>query len=257
MSRGGRRLRSALILLIAVLAVLAIADRVAVRAAQGEIERRLVERAEITGGDVDVSIHGFPFLTQVASGRYRDIAVEARGVTLQDVRDVDLSARLRGVELSLSDLRGGGRPPVPVDSVDGHVVVPYTELARRGLEAGAAQGLRALSLSGAGDDVAVSATVEVLAFEVQGRARAGVSIADGAAHLRVGDIEIQELGGNGLDPDGLELPGPALTAVTALMNEALEQSLALPSLPYGLRITSAVAQRDGLRINAAASDVTL
>lgn len=242
-----RTLRRLLILAAVLVVGLAIVDRVAVRIAQDQIASRLVDQAGLTGGSVDVSIHGFPFLTQVARGEYSDIEVQARGVSLQDVQDLDISARLRGLQLSVADLRGGERPAIPIDSVAGYVTVPYTEITRRALEAGADDGLTALSLRRAGSAVALTATATVLGFEVRGSADAAVSFADGAARLRISGVDIQ----------GLGVPDSVVASVVSVINLVLAQALELPALPYGLELTSVVAASSGLRINAAATDVVL
>lgn len=247
MSRSLRKLRTMLILLAVLAAVLAVVDRVAVRAAQSEIAQRLVEAAGFSGGSVDVSIHGFPFLTQVARGRFSDIEVQAHGVTLDDLRDLDISAHLRGVHLSVSDLRSGARPDVPVESAVGSVTIPYSELVRRALAAGADDGLSALSLRRSGNQVAVVAKLTVLGVQVQSRAQAKVTFDGGIGYLSVSDVDI----------DGPGVPKVMRDAAVAAINTALAQALRVPALPYGLQLSSVVASSTGIRINAAALDVTV
>lgn len=247
MSRSRRKLRAALVLLAVLAVALGVVDRVAVRVAQDQIAQRLVDTAGFSGGSVQVSIHGFPFLTQVARGRYADIEVQARGVALQDIHDLDISARLHGVQLSLSDLRSGERPDVPADSADGYVTIPYAELERRALEAGADDGLMSLSLRRSGDEVALSARATVLGVEVQGTAQAQVTFDDGSPHLTVSDVDIE----------GVGVPQSTVAAVVVVVNTVLARALELPALPYGLQLTSVVAAAGGIRINAAALDVIL
>lgn len=242
-----RSMRTFLILLAVLVVGLAVADRVAVRAAQDQLASRVIDRGGLSGGSVEVSIHGFPFLTQVIRGRYTDIEVQARGVTLQDVQDLTVSAHLRGVRLSMSDLRASVRPDLPVDSADGYVVVPYDELARRGLELGADEGLRALSLRRAGTAVGVSATITVLGVEVTGSAEAGVSFTDGQPSLAVSAVDLGPL----------DVPDSVARAAVAVLNLALARAIDLPALPYGLELTSVSATSAGVRINAAATDVVL
>lgn len=242
-----RTLRTTLILLAVLAVVLGVVDRVAVRVAQDQMAKRLVDTAGLSGGSVEVSIHGFPFLTQVARGRFADIEVQAQGVALDDLQDLDISAHLRGVQLSVSELRSGQRPDVPAQSVDGNVTIPYAELARRALAAGADDGLSALSLRRSGEAVALSARVTVLGVEVQASARARVTFDDGAPHLIVSDSDI----------DGRGVPQAALDAAGLVVNTVLARALELPALPYGLRLTSVVATSGGIRINAAARDVIL
>jgi hypothetical protein len=245
--RSLRKLRTALILLAVLAVVLGVVDRVAVRVAQDQIAQRLLDMAGFSGGSVEVSIHGFPFLTQVARGRYADIEVQARGVALQDIQDLDISAHLRGVRLSASDLRSGGNLDVPADSAQGYVTIPYTEVARRAVEAGSDLGLSALSLRRSGRDVAIAAKVTVLGVEVRPSAQAQVSVDGGAPHLILGDVHL----------DGFGVPSAAVDAAVLVITTVLDRALELPTLPYGLQLTSVIAASSGIRINAAAADVIL
>jgi hypothetical protein len=246
-SGGARRLRALLVVLVLLLGAAVAVDRVAVNVAQGEVEQQLIERAGIYGGDVDVSIHGFPFLTQVARGHYDDIEVDARGVSLEDLQGLDFGARLRGVHLSVSDLRGDARPPVPVDTVVGWLVVPYEELARRALQVGADDGLADLSLSPAGDKVALQATLTVLGTRLSGSAEASVALRGGEPQLSVDEVDL----------GAVDLPESAVDTVVDVVNRVLAVAIDLPSLPYGLQLGAIAAQADGVRVDAAASDIVV
>src|SRR5437773_4699274 len=138
-----------------VLLVLAlIADRVAAQAAQSAVAARLQTELKLADKPA-VSVHGFPFLTQLFGGRYRDVEVIARGVTAQQFSDLTVHAHLRGLHVPFSKLTSGDVDQVPVDHVAGTVGLPYDQIAR-------AAHIPGLSLSASGDSVRVAGTVTVL-----------------------------------------------------------------------------------------------
>src|SRR5437763_15229435 len=85
---------------VAVLAVLLVAaDRVSVAVAENQISDRLTSAYGLPGKP-GVSITGFPFLTQVAAGDYRQIDVSASQVPADGATLHDLKVHLSGVHRS-------------------------------------------------------------------------------------------------------------------------------------------------------------
>ncbi|QLY29231.1 DUF2993 domain-containing protein [Nocardia huaxiensis] len=56
------------------------------------------------GSDPEVEIRGFPFLTQVAGGKYDNIEVRAKGVGTEEFGFVDVEANLYGASIPFSDI---------------------------------------------------------------------------------------------------------------------------------------------------------
>lgn len=129
--RGVReRMRVARIVLI-VLGVLGVlfvaADRIALAVAQG----KAAERAQATEGlaaKPKVTITGFPFLTQVLSGKLDEVKVSAKDIAAdgggQSVRVDSFHADLRGVKLS------HGFSTAIADSAAGNAFLTYADLSK-------------------------------------------------------------------------------------------------------------------------------
>src|SRR6266480_3369678 len=91
------------VVFVLLLVALVIADRVAVSAADAAVEKRLAEQAPFGASNKpDVSIRGFPFLTQALSGKYDDIEVSGDSLRLEQVSGVDFDAHMHGVHVPLS-----------------------------------------------------------------------------------------------------------------------------------------------------------
>jgi hypothetical protein len=99
---------------VVVLALLTVADRIAVRVASSRVADE-VQSSQHLAAAPTVSIHGFPFLTQAFNGRYDDIEVTSRGLVRGRIVASSVTASLRGVRLALGDALGGSLPAVPVD----------------------------------------------------------------------------------------------------------------------------------------------
>ena len=242
-----RRLRRLLILVAALVVVLAVADRIALRAAQNEAQRQVVARATWTGGTTTVTIHGFPFLTQVATGNYHDIEVTAQGVSLQGIDGIDADVHLHGVHLPLSSLLQSGTPKVPIDAVEGQATIPYSQLEQRAVALGGADGIKSLTLNKDGSMVRVDAviTIPIIAIPLNASASASLSIDGSQATLVASSVQVA----------GTTVPASVTSAVLSSINKALASSFVVPTLPYGLRITSIQAGDDGVIAQASATGV--
>src|SRR5436190_16668275 len=95
-----RRLLLVLVLLVGGLAVL---DRVAALAAERVVSERIQQNAGLASRP-DVSIGGFPFLTQAADGTYDDVTVTVHGVRRGDLVVDTIRAHMTGVTVPASDV---------------------------------------------------------------------------------------------------------------------------------------------------------
>ncbi|HEX2416716.1 MAG TPA: DUF2993 domain-containing protein, partial [Micromonosporaceae bacterium] len=109
---GGRKLGIGLLTsLLVLLGLLVVADRAAAWMAEDRIAEQITKRAaerEIRmRGEPDVSVEGFPFLTQVMAGEFQAINIRMSGVSLDGV-DVDtLDIRATGVAADVGKLMNG------------------------------------------------------------------------------------------------------------------------------------------------------
>ena len=120
-------LRRVLIPLFVLVALLVVADRVAVHYADRVVAQR-VERDQGLSSKPDVSIGGFPFLTQAISGRYDDVTVTLHDVRRGPVRVDRLTAHLNGVHVSLGAVFAQHLNSVPVDRATAQVFVTFADL---------------------------------------------------------------------------------------------------------------------------------
>jgi hypothetical protein len=123
-----RALRILLILVVILGGLFVIADRVAVNFAEGEVADKL-KTSENLATTPDVSIKGFPFLTQVAGGELDDVEVgidgyEADTGSSGKIRIDDLRADMKGVAFS------GDYSSATAATATGTASITYAELLK-------------------------------------------------------------------------------------------------------------------------------
>lgn len=222
--RGAPRL---VVVAVLVLAALVAADRLTAFLATRSLAKR-VQSAQQLAARPGAAIRGFPFLTQVLTGRYREVDLATRAPVIeQGVRISAASVRLRGVSVGLSDMLHGAVADVPVRSGRGTALLTYGDLNR----------LAQQNAGGAGADV-------TLASAGPGRVRVtgpfGLSITTAAS---VVDGQLR------LSPDAGQLsalPAPVRDQVSSL----LAGPLPLPRLPFNVRVRSGTFTQQGLKIDA-------
>ncbi|HEY8475049.1 MAG TPA: DUF2993 domain-containing protein [Natronosporangium sp.] len=237
-----RALRRILILLVVLVALLAVADRVAAWAAQRAVAEK-VER-ELAGADVqsappEATVNGIPFLTQVAAGRYDSVTLRLRNVGTGEITLPLVELTASGVDAPASTIIDGDGPIV-ADRVDGTALIGYATVA-------ALTQLEGLELS-AGEDgqLAVRLPTELVGQPVVLVGVAGLEVIDSGVQLHVDNLEVEEP----------PLPPGAEQRVTELIQQ-LAVTVQLPPLPYGLQLAGVAAAADGLAVSVTAQDVPL
>lgn len=241
-----RRVRALIIVLVVLAVLFVVADRISLRVAQDEVRDQVLRHASWTGGRTEVHIGGFPFLTQVLRGDYREVEVRAEDVTIRDVPDVTVQVTLHGVHLSMSDLRAHDLNDVPVDRIEGTAEVTYQAVADRIADAGRQIGITDVGLRSSDGELQLAVSLDLLGQRVVGVADGSLAVSDGALRITA----------TGLDVDGsapAELADPALAAVNAVLTDVA----VLPTLPYDLKLTSVSLTADGIRADAVATDVSV
>ena len=104
-------------------------DRIAVVAAQRQVARD-VQAQEHLEVRPDVSIGGFPFLTQLVEGTYDDVTLVADGVRSGPLLVSRIEAHLAGVHLSLGEVLKQDASRIPIDRVRASVLLRYADLNR-------------------------------------------------------------------------------------------------------------------------------
>ena len=113
--------------LVVIVVLLAILDRVALWSAQHDVAERLQADAQLQSAP-DVSIRGYPFLTQLISGDYDDVDVVVRGLDNDTVRIDRLSVHVSGAHVSMGDVLSQNRSRVRVDRATAQLHLTYADL---------------------------------------------------------------------------------------------------------------------------------
>jgi len=202
----------------ALLAVVLVADRVAVICAENRAGRQIGERG--FSAKPHVVIAGFPFLTQLAARRLNKVVIRAEGTKLGplDVKRLDLT--LHGIRAG-----PGGRT---ASRLSGTALVGFAGLARM-------TGTPGLTLSAGGGPDRVKITAGL--GRVTGTATAQVTPA-GPGGLRIAVISVS---------------GIPVAALGPLRNITVP----LPALPPGVTIQGVSVTGQGLLVHIAGQDVSL
>jgi hypothetical protein len=211
-------------------------DRLAVLYAEHRVEAA-IQSAEALPADTNVKIHGFPFLTQMLREKYDDIEVIITPVLPRSgLHLTRIHVHLRGAHVSLADTINSDVRKVPVDRVDGTVLISYADLAR------SAGNAVTLSYAGAGA-VRVAGRVSVAGNSVDATGVGHVRFANNRIVVTVSDVRV----------DGQ----PAPAAVAAAVRQKLAFSVPLPSVPFHIELGSVRVTADGLVVSATARRITL
>ncbi len=221
-------MRKLLVLLI-LLAVIGIAgDRLAAGLAADEAERRLVKEGFTAPS---VTMHGFPFLTQLVSRTFDRVSVKADALDAGD-------GEARAISGELTDVRTPQSGPVQVGALTATGTVPYAVVSR-------AVGSAELQLAPAPDgEVEVTRTVDVAgqSFDVVARARVQAR----GARLRIVPTDLQVEGLPRLDD-----------RLSALISERVALVYDIPDLPSGVQVESVTATEAGFAVRVGGRDLSV
>jgi LmeA-like phospholipid-binding len=216
---------------LAVLGVLLVAaDRISVTVAEDQISNRLTSAYGLPDKP-GVSITGFPFLTQVAAGDYRQIDVSASQVPADGATLHDLKVRLSGVHATVSQMLGNGSSMVTADRAAGSALVGFGTVDQR-----LPDGFR---LHPEGKNLSVSGRLAFHGVHIPVSATVAIKVADSG--IRVTPVRVS-------------VPGLFGLPVSAYSSQ-LRVMVPLSTLPLHLHLTSVHVTPDGLRIAASAKHV--
>ncbi|NEC29702.1 DUF2993 domain-containing protein [Streptomyces sp. SID8111] len=243
-----RALRILLVVVVILGGLFVIVDRVAVNFAEGEAADRLKATENLTTTP-DVSIKGFPFLTQVAGGTLDDIEVGIQdyeattGDGGQKIRIADLHADMKGVEFS------GNFSSATAATATGTATVAYDELLKtaRSEPQRVAPGVTAnvVGLSDGGNGkikVEVEATVLGAKLPEPVFVLSSVTVVDGHT-VRVKADALPKFGG--------------MTIAESRVRQITDFEQKIDGLPGGIRLDKVEASKAGVGITVEGSDVRL
>lgn len=228
-----RALRISLIVVV-VLAVLAVvADRVALYVTQGEVASRVQDRLALDG-EPDVSIKGFPFLTQVLGGEldHVDLGIGSYGATVddQELNIHDLDVDLDEVTLT------GGFTEATAARAHGEGMISYTELTRAYGE------LLALSGNGFGVEFEYAGDGRLLLVLQASAMGQTLDVGEAAGELRLADGHVT------LSVAEEEIPDLPSQDMRDAVQRQLDQERTIAGLPEGLELSALEPTEEGLRI---------
>ena len=225
-----RRRRTTLIISAAVIVLTLIIGAIAAdRIVDFRTEQRIADGLADYGA-ADVSVEGFPVLTQLASGKLDSVHITAAEATYEDVDFTDVYAKLYDVPTDTSR---------PIGTVDATAVLPHStldELATEhaslpeGMTFTTEDGQLALKGSLLGQDVTIG-----IDAKADGR-RAEID----ATTIQLGSAQV----------DVGSLPGFLTSAISDIVID-------LDFLPTGLELTGITATEAGLKVRLHGSGVSL
>lgn len=228
--RRRRRGRRWLIALVVLIGLLVAADRVSLVVAESQLASR-IQSSQHLSQKPDVSIDGFPFLTQVVARDFGHATVDIHGLNADGLTISDLHADLYGVHVN------GAFNGATVDTLDATAMIDYTDIAaaisKQMNVAGVQVGTVQITPAGNGQ---LKASYSVL----------GISLS--------ADVQVTLAG-----PNTLELrSGQVSSSIADLgFNPNFDTKFDLSSLPFGITLTELAYTSTGVQISAVGHNVNL
>jgi hypothetical protein len=220
------------LILLVVFGGIAIAgDIIGRRVAQNEIAKNVAAQYQLDHTP-EVSIKGFPFLTQALDGRYDEIDINVGELNEQGVRLTDTMVALKGVTAPMSDAMNGDSSKMVADTATSTATIGYDDVnkaAPNGMKV-SAQG-PALQVRGPYSVLGVTRTVT-----------ATVTVQPSGRTIRVVPQTVKAAG---------------MSVPIGLVRQAFTFTMPVKSLPLGTRISDVQVKPEGLRVSTTAQNVKL
>lgn len=219
-SSGGRRVRRYVIALVIVVAVLIALDFAARLVAENVMASKIEQQG--LQHKPDVSIDGFPFLTQVAGRDFQQIHLTAADQTEGPVTITSINATGRNIRLNSYAFSSG-----TIGSLSGTAVISFSSLGNALTQQ---VGPLGSLLNGAGLNLTAAGPHEV-------KASLNVLVVSGSATWRVSRLSDNRLNIRLVSSSGLP---------SSLLSSIQDITLQIPKLPLGLSIDSVQVSPDGI-----------
>jgi hypothetical protein len=226
---GGRRARRYLIVFVIIVALLVVLD-FAARVAAQDIMATKIEQQGLSQKP-DVTIGGFPFLTQVASKDFQHVTIAATNITEGPVTISKVDASATGIRLHSYSSASG-----TITSLSGTALISFASLGNT-----LAQKVGPLGslLNGAGLNLTAAGPSEV-------KATLNLLVTSGSATWRV-----TRLSGNRLHVGLVSSSG----LPSSLLGSIQSVTVQIPKLPLGLTINSISVTSSGVLGRVSGHDV--
>ncbi|PWI45788.1 DUF2993 domain-containing protein [Streptomyces sp. ICBB 8177] len=235
----GRGIRILVVVVVVLGGLFVAADRIAVSYAQSKIADR-IQSARGLSSKPDVSIKGFPFLTQVAGRDLNEVTATANDFQAEQGTSASGDGRLRVDKLTvdLHDVRiDSSFSSAVADTATGTALISYADLQQ-----GAPDGVT-VSYGGDGQvKVSGSVTLPGLGQTVR---RSVVS-------------SIQVTGGNTVQLHARSIPGAGtIPGLDQLVRDRIDFARTLSGLPAGITLSGVRATQDGVVVSLTGQHVSL
>ncbi|MER5391957.1 DUF2993 domain-containing protein [Saccharopolyspora sp. NPDC002686] len=259
-------MKKLVIALVIIAGLLVGADFGAAAIAESQVSQKVAEQLKLRENP-EVRINGFPFLTQVIAGNYRDVQLAADSVQVGPFNEVGIEADLHGAKVSASELISGTADHLTVDELVGRVKLKASDVARLidiqdlTINPAAKDALAdddgnisaADEQLAAGDDhtkavVQLDGTVNIAGSDNKVRVIAVLSLVNGKMQ-----IEPRKLDLSNSNFGTIELPSIIEKSVLKQFSTTLDPGM----LPFEVKPTAVRAERGALVVEGIADNVTI
>lgn len=224
-----KRLRRALIAVAVLLGLFVAADRISLAVAE-DVAAQTIKDSQHLPSTPSVSVHGFPFLTQLASGNYDDIDVTAHGL---EVGDSIRQLRIRSVAVTLHSVTiGNNFKSVRAARASATATISYAALSST---LGAT-----IAYAGAGH-IQGSAGVTVAGVPIRGTVSTFLRVSGSA--LTFSDTQSSVA--------GVTLP----SELSSVLGRIFATPLSLAGIPFGLHYSAVEATKSGLKVTLSGTNL--
>ncbi|MGH4029452.1 LmeA family phospholipid-binding protein [Actinomycetota bacterium Odt1-20B] len=233
------------------------ADRIAVSFAEDEAADKL-KSSEGLAETPDVSIKGFPFLTQVVGGELDDVEVGIKNYEAKSGSDAiridDLQAHMKGVKFS------GDYSSATAKSADGSALVSYDELLKASKDEPVPFQVEIL-----GKPVSATAKVVSLADGGNGKIKVGVQVSKGGQTLPkplyvVSSVRVE---GDTIKAHADDIPksftilGAAIPLPEGTIRGVTDFEQKIDDLPAGIKLEKVEGAENGVNMSVTGENVSL
>jgi hypothetical protein len=246
-----RALRILLIIAVIIGGIFVAADRIAVNMAESEAADK-IKSSQGLSSTPEISIKGFPFLTQVVGKELDEVDVSLSGITAtaggHSVNVTEVRAELRSVRIDSSF------SSAVADRADGSARISYADLTKAAP--------KGATISYAGPDRAAKGQVKVtgpLADLLEG---AGVPVPGAVERLLKGRTvsaysTVLLKGGSTVQLRAEELPKLPVPGFDEKLRKAIDYDLKIAGMPSSIKLDKVAATDAGLRFSGTGTNVSL
>ncbi|MEU3753356.1 DUF2993 domain-containing protein [Streptomyces olivoreticuli] len=232
-----RAIRITLIIAVVLGALFVGADRVAVYFAEDQAAEK-IRSSQNLSGTPDVSIKGFPFLTQVANSSLDEVEVKLDGVT---AGAGDRSIQITGFNAKLQDVRiNSSFTSAVADRATGTAHISYADLTKAANDPAVTVGYGGTNAAGK-SQVKVTGKISAMGQSIERSVNSTVTVVNGDTISVRAD----------------KIPAEGFPGLEQMIREKIDFDRKISGLPRGIKVDKVVTTQDGVDITLTGSHVNL